>query len=509
VLNGTQTFQDGVHLTHGDMISVVGGYIASGDDALAFGIDSTSATETWDDEALTNVTVTGTVVNSAKATAVKVYYGLNTATGMPFSGTYRGKIDGVTVRGVTGKAGQAVNGGVYVVDTTVLTFTTSFANGATSGTLSSAFTGATGTYYLTFSNGNVRSTTLTNGSTACSFAALSATATASVSAVDPARIKNVDIEATLQVGSASNDGVNSAGIYARGVTNLRVAGTYSITDTASGSHFAAGNIQLVMGVEAKVNVPAMPAGPGLSFYNCDGVNVHDSELVGGAGSGRGSVEITGCRSVKVHDANFKNIPSNHTGVIVQSSGSGDFANTLQIGRCTATKATGATGTRLYGQQSGAAGFVQYLDINGIDIRGGSNANAIDAVFNSTGITPDEISVDNVRGFGGGVNRSTNIPLAVAYSGTWTPTLSAYRGNRLTQTLTGNTTVAAPTGMVVGTRIVFELTQDGTGSRTVTWNAIFKFVVAAWADAGAASTITSIEFEWNGTNWIQKTANRWI
>ena len=122
VIGGTQLFQDGIHITHGDAITVRGGYVESGDDPIACGIDCTTATETWDDEALTNVTVVGVRVKAERGT-IKIYYGLNTATGMPFSGSNRGKIRGVTMSGLVGTLGRLSNGAIYITDTQVLTFT--------------------------------------------------------------------------------------------------------------------------------------------------------------------------------------------------------------------------------------------------------------------------------------------------------------------------------------------------------------------------------------------------
>lgn len=42
------------------------------------------------------------------------------------------------------------------------------------------------------------------------------------------------------------------------------------------------------------------------------------------------------------------------------------------------------------------------------------------------------------------------------------------------TLAGNRTIAAPTNQVDGATYIISLIQDGTGSRTVTWNSVFKF-----------------------------------
>lgn len=61
--------------------------------------------------------------------------------------------------------------------------------------------------------------------------------------------------------------------------------------------------------------------------------------------------------------------------------------------------------------------------------------------------------------------------------------NAALGEVATLTLGGNRTMAAPTGLAVGTYLLHVI-QDGTGSRTITWNAVFK-----WA-AGTAPTLST-------------------
>ncbi len=52
------------------------------------------------------------------------------------------------------------------------------------------------------------------------------------------------------------------------------------------------------------------------------------------------------------------------------------------------------------------------------------------------------------------------------------------------TLGGNRTFAAPTNLVDGFQYHLEVVQDGTGSRTITWNAVFVWV------GGVAPTLTT-------------------
>jgi hypothetical protein len=67
------------------------------------------------------------------------------------------------------------------------------------------------------------------------------------------------------------------------------------------------------------------------------------------------------------------------------------------------------------------------------------------------------------------------------------------------TLTGNTTMSAPTNAASGRRLRYIFTQDATGGRTVTWNAVFK---QAWTPTTTANKVNVIEFVYNGTNWVQ-------
>lgn len=73
------------------------------------------------------------------------------------------------------------------------------------------------------------------------------------------------------------------------------------------------------------------------------------------------------------------------------------------------------------------------------------------------------------------------------------------GQIATVTLGGNRTMGAPTNLKVGTYILHVI-QDGTGSRTLSWNSVFKW------PAGVAPTLTTtasrrdlFSFVCDGTN----------
>lgn len=102
---------------------------------------------------------------------------------------------------------------------------------------------------------------------------------------------------------------------------------------------------------------------------------------------------------------------------------------------------------------------------------------------------------------------TNVVLAenyqpfqdIAYAAAITPDIGAGRTIHV-GVLTGNITINAPTGVIKGERVAFTFIQDGTGGRTITWNAVFK---KAADGAGTANQVGTIEFIcYDGTNFIQ-------
>ena len=76
------------------------------------------------------------------------------------------------------------------------------------------------------------------------------------------------------------------------------------------------------------------------------------------------------------------------------------------------------------------------------------------------------------------------------------------------TLGGNRTLAAPSNAVgAGQYISLLVIQDGTGSRTLTWNAVYEFT----ADTAPTLTTTAnygdlFTFRYNGTKWIETGRN---
>ena len=76
------------------------------------------------------------------------------------------------------------------------------------------------------------------------------------------------------------------------------------------------------------------------------------------------------------------------------------------------------------------------------------------------------------------------------------------------TLGGNRTLAAPTNNTTGQFISILVIQDGTGSRTLTWNAVLEFA----ADTAPTLTTTASKgdvfvFRYNGSKWLEVGRNQ--
>lgn len=77
------------------------------------------------------------------------------------------------------------------------------------------------------------------------------------------------------------------------------------------------------------------------------------------------------------------------------------------------------------------------------------------------------------------------------------------------TLGGNRTLSAPTNPInSGQYIALLVIQDGTGSRTLTWNAVYEFK----DDTAPTLTTTASQgdlftFRYNGTKWLEVGRNQ--
>jgi hypothetical protein len=106
IFGGQTIFQDGVHFCHGTNLRLEGGYIESGDDAIAIGTEPTDPFLGAEPDPLRFVSARGVHVNSRSGYAAKVYVQPTSTVG----------VSDVDIDGVYGRSGQLRNGGIWVHD---------------------------------------------------------------------------------------------------------------------------------------------------------------------------------------------------------------------------------------------------------------------------------------------------------------------------------------------------------------------------------------------------------
>ena len=71
------------------------------------------------------------------------------------------------------------------------------------------------------------------------------------------------------------------------------------------------------------------------------------------------------------------------------------------------------------------------------------------------------------------------------------------------TLTANVTFDAPTNPTTGQYIAILCIQDGTGSRTIAWNAVFEFAADTTPTATTTANLGDLfTFRYNGAKWLE-------
>jgi hypothetical protein len=101
---------------------------------------------------------------------------------------------------------------------------------------------------------------------------------------------------------------------------------------------------------------------------------------------------------------------------------------------------------------------------------------------------------NANGSWASIGSPTFITLTDGATINWNAATSPYAR----VTLSGNRTIAAPTNLTPGPMSLI-ITQDSTGSRTVTWNAIFRWASSVPPDLSTAANATDfISFMTDGT-----------
>ena len=186
----------------------------------------------------------------------------------------------------------------------------------------------------------------------------------------------------------------------------------------------------------------------------------------------GNLDVNGNDIVSTSNANIDLVPNGTGDVTLQ-------ADTVQVGdnNANATITTNGTGDLILNTNAGTnSGNITISDGANGDISFTTNGTG-EVVFNDTAYSPTGTLTD-----GSNIDWNT-------------------QENQVAQvTMAGKRTFNAPTNMVDGGFYALIIIQDGTGSRTATFNSVFKFT------GGTAPTLTTtaaardiLIFQSNGTN----------
>ena len=184
------------------------------------------------------------------------------------------------------------------------------------------------------------------------------------------------------------------------------------------------------------------------------------------------------KSVNLGNVNYLYISGGTSGQVLTTNGSGNLSWTSSIAN--ANYAAYAGNVTIAGQSNiTSVGTLTSLTVSGNIVTGNLSSTGLSNVANTKFTKFNETLIA-----GGSV------------SGTLTPDAAA--GTIYTYTLTGNITLNSLGNAVAGTSMTIELTQDGTGGRTLT--STMKFAGGSKILSTAPNAVDIISLYYNGTNY---------
>ena len=231
-------------------------------------------------------------------------------------------------------------------------------------------------------------------------------------------------------------------------SNAQISSGYTLiieTLSANGSKGSSGQI-LISG------------GPSANAYWDDLPTSGVTQLNSGDGLTGGPVTSTGTISVLAN-----------TGIV--SNTSGVFVNTAYVSSLDSATVGGNTALTLRTYSETQASSEAATAYSNATIFSSNATNITSGTLNSARL-PSSLTLTDITVTGNvsiGQANITSITLTDAATINWNTSL----GQIATVTLAGNRTIAAPTNLRVGTYILHVI-QDANGSRTLTWNTIFKW-----------------------------------
>jgi predicted acyltransferase (DUF342 family) len=287
--------------------------------------------------------------------------------------------------------------------------------------------------------------------------------------------------------------INNSSLYANTLTS-NVAFTAKGTATVTGLFTASGRavVGTNLGVTGNTTITGLTTASGRLTVGTN-LNVSGNSTIGGAGKTanvQGWFGVAGRATVSTNlfvGANT-NIGGNLTAKqsaqqIVVSESTGSYASFLR------RAPTGQPTYDFYQVNNTEVARIT-ADINGWYVSTGSSA-PIQFTVSSLGLVniaksvtvSNNLTVSGNSTINGTVSTSTANILQQTLSDAATVAWNTALGQIATVTIGGNRTMGAPTNLKVGTYIL-HIYQDGTGGRTMTWNALFKWT------AGVAPPLSS-------------------
>lgn len=187
--------------------------------------------------------------------------------------------------------------------------------------------------------------------------------------------------------------------------------------------------------------------------------------------------LVGCQAYR-HVANA-NADSSRSGFRFEDDGAGGLCHHIKVLGDVFGGGTGGTPYALTTRNLGDA----------VDIQLKTESTTTARWLHISGASPARLAFDNA------VPDAVQFP---TFAASYTP--DQYKGSVVALTLTANITIGAPVEPIQGQTLRFIFTQDDTGGRTVTWNAVFK--AGAWTPTTTAGKVNVVEFQYNGAAWVK-------
>ena len=301
---------------------------------------------------------------------------------------------------------------------------------------------------------------------------------------------NQDTSGNAATATALETARNIGGVSFDGTGNINLPGV-----NTSGNQDTSGNAATATALATARTIA------GVSFDGTANISLNNNAITNGAGYITATLT-----NEQVQDIVGAMVSGNtESGISVtyqDSDGTLDFSVTSQTDNNFTTTlknkldgiASGATNVTNNNQLTNGAGYITSAD--------GGNAATLDSIDSSQFLRSDTAdSASGLLTLSGGLALSGKVGAAItAASDGSTITLDLGANTHQSVTLGGNRTFAAPSNQTVGQSGSIFITQDGTGSRTASFNSAFKFV------GGTAPSLSTSANATDRIDYVVKSSN---